>query len=283
MLRVLVTYMACFAVVASADSFDENVDEYSWVSSTTLGLQRSFTVTKKPLEATQKKGLEGSNGEKQKEGLGDDAAIALGLEIDESAPTWLADATTLGLQRGFKVAKKVTNTMPSVPEAPVPFGKAAAGIFQVLKKDVMSQESSPDPSWKDFTTLGLQRGFKIQKKAIAHPEATEEEQLAQPLLHDASVLGLQRAFHVAKKPLTASGDAAKLSSPSLQESSVLGLQRRFDMKKVHAPAEPPTSSLLTSTREFLHGIELQNATKLELNATNLTAPSNLLDMTVLVV
>jgi hypothetical protein len=286
MSQVLFIYLSCLAFVASAEAFDKDVDEYSWLASTTLGLQRSFTVTKKPLDATQKDGLVGSKSGENLKKLVDDEAIALGLEIDESAPTWLADATTLGLQRGFKITKKLANPSTNVLEDPAPSWTASTTLglqrgFQVQKKSIISDDEITDPSWEDFTTLGLQRGFKTQKKTVdTHPEATQQEQLAQRLQKDASVLGLQRGFQMTKKALTDLED--ELPSSSLQESSVLGLQRGFHVKKAQV-TESLTSSLRTSTLDFQHSIKQQNATKLALKAANLTGLDSTLDMNVFVV
>lgn len=241
---VLFAYLSCL-VGASSEAFGKDADELSWLDSTTLGLQRTFTVTKKPFDTSQKNGLVGSKNGKNQDQFVDDEAIALGLEIDDAAPNWLADATTLGLQRGFKVTKKPANPSTNV-------------------------QGTPGQSLKATTTLGLQRGFKLQKKANTHPEATQQEQFAKPLENDFSVLGLQRGFHVTKTFLTDPEVSDELPSSSLQESSVLGLQRGFHVEK-GPPLESPTSSLLTSTLDFQHSIEQQKATKLALTAANLTA------------
>lgn len=141
---------------------EHHTDAESWLKTTTIGLQRGFTISKKTT-GTSAKAVDAAAAVA-------DEVVAKGLAADDAGkPTWL-DTSALGLQRGFVVKKKA---------------KAPA---ETMKKTT----AAGAPNWLETTALGLQRGFVVTKKAPAAAEPSTA------LGQSGTVLGLQRGIALKK-------------------------------------------------------------------------------------
>lgn len=224
-LAILLATTSQVSSTLAGDTSTENDAPFSWVDTTTLGLQRGFTVSKKIIETPE---MDGDSASAQKTSIED--ALLLALEADDALPaTWLENAA-LGLQRGFEV------TTTPVPIA----SNAAKRTIDVETKKSPTKEAAktipqaPIRGMAGAMTLGLQRGFAVQRNHVYLVDTDDAKASSQPPVVAPSdvELGPQQAFRVAT---TKTKEAAKKLPQApvrgMAGGMTLGLQRGFTVQK----------------------------------------------------